>query len=207
MSCDITAMTLPWAGKHWRKCLCTALLPPLSHTHCRHAVSGVLGGCCQALLHHAGQGVELMLLIDLKQAQKLPLLPQTSPAPPLPSAGALMVTGRLQASCWHLHLGKKKRSKFKTYDCCTVMWHCAVNTYEVFKAPAKRNQSGGQCKTQQTADCQLSLTGLLWWPTQRAHSFVGCAGVDGIMRVFQSSHLLLKTYVNFSSCVHLLQLM
>lgn len=38
-------------------------------------IEGDLGGCGQSLLHHAGQWVELMLLVNLKQAQKLPLLP------------------------------------------------------------------------------------------------------------------------------------
>lgn len=51
--------------------------------------------------------------------------------------------------------------KFKTYDCCTVTWHCTVNAYEVFKAPAKRNQSKWRqerpAQKQKTADCQLSL--------------------------------------------------
>lgn len=194
MSCDITAMTLPWAGKHWRKCLCTALLPPLSHTHCRHAVISVLGGCCQALLHHAGQGVELMLLIDLKQAQKLPLLPQTSPAPPLPSAGALMVTGRLQASCWHLHLGKKKKKQVQNVR--LLYGHVALCCEYIWGFQSSSQKKSKWRPVQNTTDCWLSvesLTGLLWWPTQRAHSFVGCAGVDGIMRVLQSPYLLLKT--------------
>ncbi len=55
----------------------------MTHTHCGWIIDGDLCGSCQSLLHHAGQAVELMLLIDLKQAQKLPLLPQTSPPPPL----------------------------------------------------------------------------------------------------------------------------
>lgn len=44
-------------------------------THCGWVVDRVLNGCGQALLHHAGQAVKLVLLIDLKQAQELPLLP------------------------------------------------------------------------------------------------------------------------------------
>lgn len=44
-------------------------------THGWCILYGVLDSSCQSLLHHAGQAVELMVLINLKQAQKLPLLP------------------------------------------------------------------------------------------------------------------------------------
>lgn len=46
----------------------TELLPLLTRTHCRCGVNSALSGSCQSLLHHAGQAVELVLLIDLKQA-------------------------------------------------------------------------------------------------------------------------------------------
>lgn len=68
------------------------MLPLVICTHCWCILYSVLESSCQSLFHHAGQTVELMLLINLKQAQKLPLLPQTSPPPPLPCTGVLMVT-------------------------------------------------------------------------------------------------------------------
>lgn len=49
-------------------CLYKALLLLWTFTYCRCIVNVVLSGSCQSLLHHAGQGVELMLLINLKQA-------------------------------------------------------------------------------------------------------------------------------------------
>lgn len=79
----------------WLNCFLTA-------THCGCVIDSALDGCSQALLHHAGQAVELVLLVDLKQAQKFPLLPQTSPPPSL--HGALLVTRHPRTACRHLHL-------------------------------------------------------------------------------------------------------
>lgn len=75
------------------------MLPLLTLTHCKCVVNDVLGGCCQSLLHHAGEVVELMLLVDLKQPQKLPLLPQTSPPLPLHRARTLTVSRHPPATC------------------------------------------------------------------------------------------------------------
>lgn len=89
------------------------MLPLLARTHCWCVVNGALGGYCQAFFHHAGKAVELMLLINLKQAQEFPLLPQTSPSPPLHHAGGLTVARDLKATghCWHLHLRHRKIQK------------------------------------------------------------------------------------------------
>lgn len=119
-------------------------------THCGCVVYGALDGCCQSFLHHAGQAVELMLLVDLKQTQKFPLLPQTPPPPPL--HWALVVARHpphsALRSCRGLHLHSDTSLQ------CT--------REEVYEAPTKRNQrvgrdQRGQWQTQKTADYQLSL--------------------------------------------------
>ena len=134
------------------------LLPLLTRTHCRCGVNSALGGGCQSLLHHAGQAVELVLLIDLKQAQKLPLLPQTSPPPPLHCAGALTATRRLQVTCgcWHLHLGHRKMHKSKTNDCYSHMTLCWWGFQSCHKKTSKIEPERLLTNTR-TADCQLNL--------------------------------------------------
>lgn len=52
-------------------------------THGQWVVYGVLDSSGQALLHHAREAVELMLLVNLKESQQLPLLAQASPHSPL----------------------------------------------------------------------------------------------------------------------------
>lgn len=68
-------------------------------THRYWVVDGVLYSSSQALLHHAGERVELVLLVDFKHAQELPALSQASPDLPLhhPRAAAA-------ARPCHLHL-------------------------------------------------------------------------------------------------------
>lgn len=48
-------------------------------THGYRVVDGVLHSSSQALLHHAGELVEFMLLVDFKHTQQLPALLQASP--------------------------------------------------------------------------------------------------------------------------------
>lgn len=160
------------------------LLPLLTRTHCRCGVNSAFSGSCQSLLHHAGQAVELVLLIDLKQAQKLPLLPQTSPPPPLHRAGALTATRHLQVTCgcWHLHLGHRKTQKSKTNDCYSHMSLCRKHGWgfqSSCKKTSKIESQRGSWQTQGQLTVSWILTELLWRPTQRVHSFMGRAAFYG----------------------------
>lgn len=76
-------------------------------THRYWVVDGVLHCSSQALLHHAGERVELMLLVDFKHTQELPALPQTSPDLPLHHPRAVAAAAR---PC-HLHLLRIKRER------------------------------------------------------------------------------------------------
>lgn len=64
------------------------ILSPAGHrTHGgRWRVHRLLDSGRQTLLDHAGEAVELVLRVDLKDAQQLPLLSQTAPPPPPPPA-------------------------------------------------------------------------------------------------------------------------
>lgn len=127
-------------------------------THCLHIVIGVLRDCRESFLYHAGQCIELMLLVDLKHTQELPLLPQTSPTPPLFGVGGLMVSWHLLACC-HAHLEHRKiqvENVFAKPVCVSELGSKEVG--------ADRGQRGHWCE-QKTVDCWVTKT-------QRDHCFM-----------------------------------
>lgn len=93
-------------------------------TYRYRVVDGVLNSSGQALLHHAGEWVELMLLIDFEDTQELPALPQASPALPLHRSRAEAAAAR---PC-HLHLVRIGKQMLTI----TLLLQMSLFTMEVF---------------------------------------------------------------------------